>query len=263
MTAAAAAATATADVLVKASIPSLQQQHKNIGKNNDFLLHRQTKSNSKHKSNVDISINKEDDYYNPNDDYVDDDASNNNNSNNKNEHALPQILTLNTILPSVSLLDAGDVIECYTLVRDTPLQSIIPTTTTTTTTTTGTINDSNNNNNNNNNNNDENSILFPNLQVRKSALAFRYKPNSSSSAPADSMHTKIPFELTLEYGPQRTGATQRFEAMPLVVHSNNNGGGYDDDESNYVTWENHGTLYIYFVYVVCCIYCIKCMLYEL
>lgn len=110
--------------------------------------------------------------------------------------SLPQILTRNSYLPSLSNLDAGDVVECYTLMRSAKLEN--------------------------------------GLMVRKSALAFRFIPKSSSP----DVVVKDPFELTLEYGPQRTGATQLFDSMPSI-----NGENRDLDDSGdgmYVSWENHG-----------------------
>lgn len=109
---------------------------------------------------------------------------------------LPQILTRNSYMPSLSNLDAGDVVECYALMRTAKL---------------------------------ENGLL-----VRKTALAFRYIHKSSSQDAVE----KAPFELTLEYGPQRTGSTQSFESMPSI-----NGRKRDldtDGNGRYVTWENHG-----------------------
>lgn len=113
--------------------------------------------------------------------------------------SLPQILTRNSYLPSLSNLDASDVIECYTLTRSAKLEN--------------------------------------GLMVRKSALAFRFVPKSSSP----DVVVKDPFELTLEYGPQRTGATQTFESMPSI-----NGKNRDLDDSGdgmYVSWENHAKIY--------------------
>jgi len=37
----------------------------------------------------------------------------------------PQILTRNTVIPSLAALDAGDVIECYTLMRMANLENEI------------------------------------------------------------------------------------------------------------------------------------------
>ena len=117
-----------------------------------------------------------------------------------------KILTKNTDLPSLSALDAGDVVECYALTRMAKLE------------------------------NGDSSSPF-NLLVRKTAIAFRYKPKSSSP---DAV-VKEPFELTLEYGPQRTGSTQSFEAMPSV-NGHLRDLEYEDGDGMYVSWENHGEL---------------------
>jgi hypothetical protein len=79
------------------------------------------------------------------------------------------------------------------------------------------------------------------LMVRKSALAFRFVPKSSSP----DVVVKDPVELTLEYGPQRTGATQTFESMPSI-----NGKNRDLDDGGdgmYVSWENHGKCNVSFL----------------
>jgi hypothetical protein len=92
--------------------------------------------------------------------------------------------------------------------------------------------------------------------VRKSALAFRYRPRvasathssrsstaSSSSQRDDHEHRKY-FELTLEYGPERVGATRSFEAMP-VVHMDTElmaEAGYGNI-GKYATWSNDGRVY--------------------
>jgi hypothetical protein len=90
------------------------------------------------------------------------------------------------------------------------------------------------------------------VMIRKSALAFRYRPRvasashssrsstASSSQRDDHEHRKY-FELTLEYGPERVGATRSFEAMP-VVHMDTElmaEAGY----GKYATWSNDGRVY--------------------
>lgn len=117
---------------------------------------------------------------------------------------VPKILTKNTDLPSLSALDAGDVIECYALYRNAKLEN-------------------------------SDSLSPSALTVQKSAIAFRYKPKSTSP---DAV-VKAPFELTLEYGPQRTGSTQSFEAMPSV-NGHHRDLEYEDGDGMYVSWENHG-----------------------
>lgn len=119
----------------------------------------------------------------------------------------PKILTRSTDLPSLSALDAGDVVECYALTRMAKLENSM-------------------------------SASTSPLVARKSAIAFRYKPKSSSPDAND----KEPFELTLEYGPQRTGSTQSFEAMPSV-NGHVRGLGYEDSDGMYVSWENHAKIY--------------------
>mmetsp|Transcript_7499 Transcript_7499/g.17009 ORF Transcript_7499/g.17009 Transcript_7499/m.17009 type:complete len:1132 (+) Transcript_7499:74-3469(+) len=100
--------------------------------------------------------------------------------------------------------------------------------------------------------------------IRKSALAFRYRPRVASAShgphfsaeylsstqldnlsPGDQLEQQKYFELTLEYGPQRTGAARTSESMPMVrmdmelmaETSNNNNIG------KYVSWENEGRVY--------------------
>ena len=73
------------------------------------------------------------------------------------------------------------------------------------------------------------------VMVQKSALAFRYKPPSSQNP--DSPRAKRPFELTLEYGPQRTGADMESEAIPFVE------GGSTEEEGKFVSWNNEGKIY--------------------
>jgi len=118
----------------------------------------------------------------------------------------PQILTRSTDLPSLAALDAGDVVECYALTRTAKLEN-------------------------------SGGASPHSLLVRKSAIAFRYKPKSSSPDAA----IKAPFELTLEYGPQRTGSTQSFEAMPSV-NGHYRTLEYEDGDGMYVSWENHGKI---------------------
>jgi hypothetical protein len=91
------------------------------------------------------------------------------------------------------------------------------------------------------------------LKVRKTALAFRYKPKSSSPDVA----IKTPFKLTLEYGPQRTVSTQSFKAMlsvnghlrDLDPKSAGSAGFIvlNNEDGRYVTWGE-----LYFV-VLCCV----------
>eukprot|EP00984_Skeletonema_dohrnii_P009000 scaffold3374_cov115-Skeletonema_dohrnii-CCMP3373.AAC.1 len=126
------------------------------------------------------------------------------------------------------------------------------------------------------------------ILIRKAALAFRYRPkvasvshvtpgatattttttttSSSNNDLSDTTTTTLPsagqmmdqqkyFELTLEYGPQRAGASKTSESMPMVhvdmeVMANyNNEGGNNNNNSNdnnigkYVSWDNQGSIY--------------------
>jgi len=144
---------------------------------------------------------------------------------------IPQILNRNTILPSRETLDAGDVIECYTLMRMAKLENQHSWS-------------SRHREMTDNSNSTDHRVKNNNIIVQKSAIAFRYKPKSTSP---DAV-VKSPFELTLEYGPQRTGATQMNEAMPIVNGNfrkldGSNDGNRDD---MYLSWENHAKIYYTF-----------------
>lgn len=90
------------------------------------------------------------------------------------------------------------------------------------------------------NKNEESSFIT----VRKHALAFRYKPRLSGNVSSSQYSSKKPpFELTLEYGPSRTGHDMDSEAMPVVLNSNNVGNGGASITDKYVTWENEGKVY--------------------
>ena len=62
------------------------------------------------------------------------------------------------------------------------------------------------------------------VDVQKMALGIRYEPPEYSH--------KQPLELTLEYGPQRTGDWLEQESMPLLLQ-----------ENHYLSWENEGKVY--------------------
>ena len=160
----------------------------------------------------------------------------------KEQQEYSEILTKSTILPHLSTLDAGDVIECYALIRNAKLQSVHGKTNNGYNKKTGhpaSYLNSYPQEDYNNSNNDEDSNEY--IQVRKSAIAFRYKPKSSS--PDSTM--KSPFELTLEYGPQRIGSMQEFEAMPNIngmmrgLDGNNGENTKNTNSGGYVSWENH------------------------
>lgn len=108
--------------------------------------------------------------------------------------------------------------------------------------------------------------------IRKSALAFRYRPRvaaahapSRFSEPAadgdapsgsndltanDRAERRKYFELTLEYGPQRTGTARTAESMPavrvdddLAAGNSENFNAENDGFGKYVSWENEGRVY--------------------
>lgn len=107
------------------------------------------------------------------------------------------------------------------------------------------------------------------ILIRKSALAFRYRPRvasathiphtagSSSYVPVehvsqgDQLEQQKYFELTLEYGPQRSGAAKTSESMPMIhvdmelmaEAGNTNGDGNEYSIGKYVSWENEGRVY--------------------
>lgn len=73
------------------------------------------------------------------------------------------------------------------------------------------------------------------MTVKKSALAFRYRPPTSQHP--DSSRAKKPFELTLEFGPQRTGADMESEAIPIIEGDDSTG------DEKFVSWNNEGKVY--------------------
>jgi len=197
----------------------------------------------------------------------------------------------------ISNLDASDMVECYVVTRMAPLSNVISSFPISGSSTGGgTRGESNGSDNGNRNarillDNDADStgkaegfttasspttstsnIPSGTIQIRKSALAFRYRPRVASathnshpsvgSSPSNTGENSLPreqneqqkyFELTLEYGPQRTGATKTSEAMPMVhldtelMDMANNGewntnvDGYNIGK--YVSWENEARIY--------------------
>eukprot|EP00986_Skeletonema_menzelii_P009353 scaffold4250_cov125-Skeletonema_menzelii.AAC.2 len=170
---------------------------------------------------------------------------------------------LSTLL---SNLDASDVIECYIVTRMANLANV------------ETYSSSGGNNRRNietlEKEDDENTLSSSSssiptgpVLIRKAALAFRYRPKvasvshvpttpSLSNDPSDSttmLDQQKYFELTLEYGPQRAGATKTSESMPMVhvdmeVLAKYNEGRNDDGTNNnnigkYVAWDNLGSIY--------------------
>ena len=188
------------------------------------------------------------------------------------------LLTRTSQLSSLlSNLDASDVIECYIVTRMANLATVETSSSASSgkgggnrrniqaiekegDTTTSTSSSSS-----------SSSIPTGPILVRKAALAFRYRPKVASASHADT--TSLPssstdqmimdqqkyFELTLEYGPQRAGASKTSESMPMVhddmeLVSNYGIGGNNDDNNNndnnnnnnigkYVSWDNQGSVY--------------------
>ncbi len=85
------------------------------------------------------------------------------------------------------------------------------------------------------------------IVIRKSALAFRYRPRVASASHRQSLsrdqsrHEKY-FELTLEYGPQRAGAAKTSESIP-IVRMDTDSFSMNSNIGKYVSWENEGRVY--------------------
>lgn len=85
--------------------------------------------------------------------------------------------------------------------------------------------------------------------IRKSALAFRYRPRVASMShgqisPSNQHSHEKYFELTLEYGPQRAGAAKTSESIPIVrMDTDLIGETSNSDVGKYVSWENEGRVY--------------------
>jgi hypothetical protein len=96
------------------------------------------------------------------------------------------------------------------------------------------------------------------ILVRKSALAFRYRSRVALAShghhfsdehlenlsPGDQLEQQKYFELTLEFGPQRTGVAKTAESIP-IVHIDTEHQTTDDNNDNgkYVSWQNEGSIY--------------------
>jgi len=96
------------------------------------------------------------------------------------------------------------------------------------------------------------------ILVRKSALAFRYRSRVALAShghhfsdehlenlsPGDQLEQQKYFELTLEYGPERTGVSKTSESIP-IVHVDTEHQTIDDNNDNgkYVSWHNEGSIY--------------------
>ena len=78
------------------------------------------------------------------------------------------------------------------------------------------------------------------ILIRKSGLAFRYRPRVASAPNSpDTPDAPKYFEITLEYGPQRTGSTKSFESLPMLHVDTETDAG----SNKYVSWENEGRVY--------------------
>mmetsp|Transcript_36720 Transcript_36720/g.56217 ORF Transcript_36720/g.56217 Transcript_36720/m.56217 type:complete len:142 (+) Transcript_36720:535-960(+) len=76
--------------------------------------------------------------------------------------------------------------------------------------------------------------------IQKSAIAFRYigktahKYRTGTKGSSDKAFSKSPFELTLEYGPQRTCATFGAESTTIISTE------YGLSPYQFLSWENEG-----------------------
>jgi len=138
--------------------------------------------------------------------------------------AIPQILT-RSVVPELSEgLDAADILECYALVRRAPLHNAM--------------------------------LPDATITIHKVALGLRYRPLKMT----DLDEEPSPREITLEYGPQRMGASLSQESMPSVQKEQsssgtdsmmdssggtaaNNNSTDDTNARSFLTWENEGKIY--------------------
>jgi hypothetical protein len=124
--------------------------------------------------------------------------------------AVPQILTPSTVSLLSDGLDAGDILECYALVRRATLRN--------------------------------NQMTDATLTIHKVALGLRYRPLTELDESVEKIR-----EITLEYGPQRMGANMDQESMPSVHREQTTGGDTVDVNNTsskaFVTWENEGKIY--------------------
>lgn len=178
---------------------------------------------------------------------------------------MAQILTRST-LPLLTKLDASDFVECYAVTRLAKLKTFTTAPASTTDQTQQSQSSSENslsetptdpdqtgddvkspssdNVDNTTSTHDEKGLQST-ITVRKTAIAFRYRPHTHFTSESVSRYSlyKPKFELTLEYGPQRTGVDMDSEAMPVLLSSTEGKYETDEDEEKYVTWENEGTVY--------------------
>jgi len=216
---------------------------------------------------------------------VEDELDNTSTYEGEGESPVATILSRTSQLSNILHLDASDVVECYIVTRMAPLTNVAASGSVGG----NSNNDSTNDNKNDKKGNrrrrvkrmlDEasgskdtddssekeeegdnessstssttNNIPSGPILVRKSALAFRYRPRVASvshgshsssitvdnQSPWDEIEQQKYFELTLEFGPQRTGVTKTSESVPLV-HADM----VDGTIGKYVSWENEGRVY--------------------
>jgi len=175
---------------------------------------------------------------------------------NEERKATATILSRTTQLSKLLItLDASDVIEVYVVNRMAPLASFIDESrdkdkgSQTATKVEGDASSSTTSSSN---------IPSGPILVRKSALAFRYRSRVALAShghhfsdehlenlsPGDQLEQQKYFELTLEYGPQRTGVAKTSESIP-IVHVDTEHQTIDDNNDNgkYVSWQNEGSIY--------------------
>jgi hypothetical protein len=114
--------------------------------------------------------------------------------------ASPQILTKASIASLVAGLDAGDVVECYFLQRQSHLHGLAESA----------------------------------IPLVKSVIGLRYRPPVLESIQG----RKHPFELTLEYGPMRAGVGLLHESIPIVIEESIEDGSFvswDNEAKVYYT----------------------------
>ena len=148
---------------------------------------------------------------------------------------MPQLLTSDTARDLVDYLDAGDVLECYLLTRQTFLHYYFGSSRSTVTdssdnSTTSTTTDSTSSSN----------PVSPGRQhnmipIQTTSLGLRYRPPPGGTKPA--------LDLTLEYGPNREGRENLHLSVPLMLESDESFGDDASWKPIRVTWANEGHVY--------------------
>lgn len=152
----------------------------------------------------------------------------------------------------ISNLGAGDVVECYVVTRMAPLTNVVSSVPL------GNTNAGSPGNNrkleadDDGNDSKQQEVISAStsnqptgpILIRKSGLAFRYRPRvasalSNSNSPDAPPNAPKYFEITLEYGPQRSGKSKLFESLPML-HVDTDAG---EQANKYISWENEGRVY--------------------